>query len=159
MKQHKYDVSVAWTGSLGRGTDSYTSYSRDYEITASGKPPLAGSSAPDYRGDPARYNPEDLLVAGLSACHMLWYLHLCADNGIVVTEYSDEAQGVMTEDADGSGEFAEVTLRPRVKIAADADAHKALLLHEEAHGLCFLSRSVKFPVRNLPRIIKPKTAG
>jgi len=154
MKQHHYDVRVTWTGNRGAGTATYKSYTRDHLIGVSGKPDIPGSSDPAFRGDVARYSPEDLLVASLSACHMLWYLHLCAVNGIVVTAYEDAAEGTMIEKADGSGAFAEVTLHPRVKIAADADEKKALALHEEAHRLCFIASSVNFPVRHAARVDK-----
>jgi organic hydroperoxide reductase OsmC/OhrA len=152
LKQHHYETQVAWTGNEGQGTKSYKGYKRDHAITAPGKPAVLASSDPAFRGDPARYNPEELLVASLSACHMLWYLHLCAINGIVVTEYQDAASGVMNEKADGSGEFAEVTLHPQVTIEGDSDEGKALALHEEAHRYCFIANSVKFPVRNVAHI-------
>ena len=152
MKQHRYEIQVAWTGNRGEGTKAYSSYGRDHEITAPGKPALLGSADPSFRGDAARFNPEELLVASLSACHMLWYLHLCAVNNVVVTEYYDPASGFMVENADGAGAFTEVTLRPRVKVAADSDTGKALTLHEEAHRLCFIANSVKFPVKHLPSI-------
>src|SRR5208337_3980000 len=120
-REHHYSTKIVWTGNTGKGTADYRAYARDHEIRAPGKPIIPGSSDPAFRGDLARYNPEDLLVASLSACHMLWYLHLCAANGVVVMEYEDAAQGTMVEKADGSGAFVEVTLRPAVKIAADAD--------------------------------------
>jgi len=154
LKTHHYQVQMAWTGNQGEGTKTYKVYLRDHEISAAGKPAILGSSDPSFRGDPTRYNPEELLVASLSACHMLWYLHLCAVNGIVVTEYRDEAQGQMTENKDGSGAFVEVTLHPRVRIAAESDANRARTLHEEAHRLCFIANSVNFPVRNVPEIIR-----
>ncbi|HZW93399.1 MAG TPA: OsmC family protein [Candidatus Eremiobacteraceae bacterium] len=152
MKQHTYEVQVAWTGNQGQGTKAYKSYKRDHAITAAGKPPLLASSDPAFCGDPARYNPEELLVASLSSCHMLWYLHLCAVNGVVVTDYQDDATGVMNENRDGSGAFVEVTLHPRVTIEGDADRAKALSLHEEAHHKCFIANSVNFPVRTVAQI-------
>ena len=152
MKQHRYEIHVSWTGNLGQGTSGYTSYLRNHEVSAAGKPVVLASSDPAFRGDPARYNPEDLLVASLSACHMLSYLHLCAVNGVVVVDYADDAFGLMEETADGGGVFTEVTLRPAVTITAGSDADKALSLHEEAHRYCFIANSVKFPVRHEPRI-------
>jgi organic hydroperoxide reductase OsmC/OhrA len=146
-RRHHYDVHVAWTGNRGQGTSSYRSYSRNHEIRSAGKPALAGSSDPAFRGDPACYSPEDLLVASLSACHMLWYLHLCADNGIVVEEYVDGASGIMVETADGGGRFQEVVLKPRVLVRAGADLGLATRLHERAHALCFIANSVNFDVR------------
>jgi organic hydroperoxide reductase OsmC/OhrA len=145
MKQHTYEAGVEWTGNDGEGTKAYKGYRRDHVIRVKGKPDILGSSDPLFRGDPSRHNPEDLLVASVSACHMLWYLHLCATNHVTVEAYSDVAQGVMQENKDGSGEFVQVTLRPTVVIL-DGDPALALRLHEEAHGLCFIARSVRFPV-------------
>lgn len=143
---HSYTASVTWTGNLGRGTAGYRGYSRDYEIQGAGKPVIAGSSDPAFRGDPARYNPEELLVASLATCHMLWFLHLCADVGITVTAYRDQASGAMIEDTDGGGRFREATLRPRVIVAPGSDPALAQRLHEEAHRKCFIANSVNFPV-------------
>ncbi len=130
----------------GEGTKSYQSYSRDHTIGGIGKPNIAASSDPSFRGDAARYNPEELLVASLSSCHMLWYLHLCAVKGIIVMDYSDHASGALEESA-GSGQFVEVELRPLVTISGDARRADALALHHEAHQLCFIARSVNFPVK------------
>src|SRR5229473_7317154 len=144
---HNYRVSTVWTGNKGRGTNNYRSYARDHEISADGKSAaVLCSSDPAFRGDPSRYNPEELLVASLSACHMLWYLHLCADAGIVVTEYHDDASGAMAETKDGGGHFTQVTLRPVVKVAGEVDPELARRLHEQAHHLCFIANSVNFPV-------------
>ena len=150
--QHRYSVSLAWTGNDGTGTQSYGSYRRDHEIAAAGKSPIAGSSDPAFRGDGTRYNPEELLVASLSSCHMLWYLHLCAVNGIVVMEYRDAADGLLQEEDDGGGAFIGVVLRPRVTILKGGDRDRALALHEQAHRLCFIARSVRFPVDVVPQI-------
>jgi len=158
-KQHQYAVSLAWTGNDGGGTQSYRSYRRDHDITVAGKPVIPGSSDPAFRGDPSRYNPEELLVASLSSCHMLWYLHLCAVNGIVVLDYRDEASGTMQEEADGGGAFVRAELKPRVTIARGADRGKALALHGEAHHLCFISRSVRFPVDVAAEIIEGGAAS
>jgi organic hydroperoxide reductase OsmC/OhrA len=148
---HRYSVTTTWTGNRGTGTSGYRSYGRDHEINAGGKSAaIAGSSTPVYRGDADRYNPEELLIASLSACHMLWYLHLCADAGIVVTEYSDEAQGELRVGADGSGQFTSVFLRPSVTITDPGKAAAAAALHHRAHDLCFIARSVNFPVRCEP---------
>jgi organic hydroperoxide reductase OsmC/OhrA len=152
MKEHSYNVNVRWTGNTGDGTRSYRGYKRDHEISVSGKPVLPGSSDPNFRGDRERYNPEELLVASLSACHMLWYLHLCSEAGIVVTDYHDDASGRMIETQDGGGHFGEVTLRPSVKLKAGADKDLALKLHDRAHHLCFIASSVNFPVRCEPSL-------
>lgn len=152
MKQHTYPLNVRWTGNTGEGTKSYRSYQRDHTIEAGAKPPIPCSSDPSFLGDPNRYNPEELLVASLSGCHMLWYLHLCAVNHVTVVEYSDAASGVMEETEDGSGAFTRVVLRPAVKVL-EADAiEKARALHAEAHRFCFIARSVNFPVDILPEI-------
>ncbi|NEA28553.1 OsmC family protein [Actinomadura bangladeshensis] len=148
VKRHKYEVSVAWTGNTGSGTSSYRAYERAHEVRAEGKPPVPGSSDPGFRGDPARWNPEELLVASLSQCHMLWFLHLCAVEKLVVTGYEDNPQGVMVETPDGGGRFEEVVLRPRVTLADPGQADRAAELHEKAHELCFIANSVNFPVRH-----------
>ncbi|AJE81893.1 OsmC family protein [Streptomyces albus] len=147
---HAYDVTVAWTGNLGPGTSTYRSFSRDHDVRAEGKPPLAGSSDPAFRGDTARWNPEELLVASLAQCHMLWYLHLCATNGVVVTDYADRAHGEMALDASGGGQFTGVTLRPEVAVADASMLEKGHRLHAEVPALCFIARSVNFPVTHVP---------
>ncbi|KTS10685.1 peroxiredoxin [Methylobacterium radiotolerans] len=151
-KEHRYEVRVTWTGNTGSGTGAYRSYERAYDIDAEGKPTIAGSSDPSFRGDRSRWNPEDLLVASLSACHKLWYLGLCSQAGVVVTAYQDVAEGVMVEETNGAGQFASVVLRPEITISADSDEMKALALHHEAHAMCFIARSVNFPVSNEPSI-------
>jgi organic hydroperoxide reductase OsmC/OhrA len=153
MSKHEYKTTLRWTGNQGTGTSNYRAYARNYEITGPLKTAtLEGSSDAHFRGDSSKYNPEDLLVASLSACHLLSYLHLCAVNKIVVTEYSDDATGTMAENPDGSGQFTEVTLRPRVTITPESDTATALRLHEDAGKLCFIARSVNFPVRHEPLI-------
>lgn len=151
-REHTYNVTVRWTGNLGTGTSGYTAYSRDHEVTSGAKPPIPGSSDPAFRGNRLRYNPEEMLVASLSTCHMLWYLHLCADARIIVTSYLDEPEGVMVETTDGGGRFTSVVLRPRVSIQAGADPSVAESLHEKAHHLCFIANSMNFPVRCEPTI-------
>ncbi len=152
MKEHTYRCETQWTGNNGEGTRTYESYRRDHEIRVAGKPLIAASSDPSFRGDKTRYNPEELLVASLSSCHMLWYLHLCAVNRITVLEYRDTAEGVMRENQDGSGEFVRVTLHPQVRISEDGKQQQAAALHHKAHALCFISRSVNFPVEVSPAI-------
>jgi len=146
MKTHTYRTQVRWSAEGGEGTSSYRAYRRDHTIQVEGKPALLASSDPLFRGDAARYNPEELLVASLSSCHMLWYLHLCATGGVTVLEYTDDALGTMEESADGSGRFAEVQLRPRVTVDAASSRERAFALHEKAHDMCFIARSVNFPV-------------
>jgi len=146
LARHEYKVQVAWSGNDGAGTRTYADYRRDHTISTAGKPVLPGSSDPAFRGDAARYNPEELLVASISACHMLWYLHLCADSGIAVTGYRDDASGVLALNPDGSGAFTEATLRPRVILSPESDRNRAQALHAEAHRYCFIASSVNFPI-------------
>lgn len=148
--QHDYRVRVTWTGNQGSGTHGYRDYSRDHEIEVAGKATLRGSADPAFLGDAARHNPEDMLVASLAACHMLWYLHLCADAGVVVERYTDQAEGSMALTGNGGGHFTRVTLRPQVGIAAGSDPALAEQLHERAHRLCFIANSVNFPVHCEP---------
>ena len=149
-KTHSYPITMRWTGNTGTGTREYRGYERAHEYSVEGKPPIPGSSDPNFRGDRTRYNPEELLVMSLSSCHMLWYLHLCAESTIVVVDYVDEAVGLMIETADTGGHFVEVTLRPRVTLAAGSDVAVARALHDRAHHLCFVANSVNFPVRCAP---------
>ncbi|RIA55911.1 OsmC family protein [Dichotomicrobium thermohalophilum] len=149
--EHRYQVHVSWSGE----TRSYQSYSRAHRIAINGKPTIAASADPAFLGDADLPNPEDMLLAALSACHMLWYLHLCAVNGVVVTAYEDRAEATMVE-APCDGRFTDVVLHPVVTITADSDADLARSLHERAHAECFIANSVNFPVRHVPVI---KRAG
>lgn len=142
----QYDVELAWTGDLGAGTASYREYSRAHEISAAGRPVLVASSDPAFRGDQEAWNPELLLVASLSSCHMLWYLHLCADAGVVVRGYWDRAEGQMHLDPAGNGRFVSVLLRPEVAVERPEMMDSARELHDRAHERCFIARSVNFPV-------------
>jgi organic hydroperoxide reductase OsmC/OhrA len=156
VKRHRYTTEVHWTGNDGIGTSAYNGYRRDHEIAGPGKSVvIPGSSDPHFRGDGSRYNPEELLVASLSTCHMLWMLHLCAVAGIVITNYADAAEGMMNENPDGSGEFESVTLHPRITITDAARVDEAAALNHRASELCFIARSVRFPVAHQPVV----TAG
>jgi organic hydroperoxide reductase OsmC/OhrA len=148
MKRHLYRAALHWDAGAGPGTESFKSYSREHRIKTEGKPEIAATSG--FHGS-AHYNPEELLVASLSSCHMLWYLHLCSQNGIVVTRYADAAEGTMIEDESIGGKFERAVLRPRVTIAR-GDKEKAKALHHEAHRLCFIANSVNFPVDCEPMI-------
>lgn len=150
-KSHSYRTTVVWTGNSGVGTRDYRSYKRDHVIQSETKPDLLGSSDPIFRGDKHRYNPEELLVASISACHMLWYLHLCANRGIVVVGYEDKAEGVMVESEDGNGHFTSAVLHPIVTITK-GDPNIARELHDDAHRMCYIANSVNFPVRHEPTI-------
>jgi len=155
-RNHTYQITNQWTGNLGTGTSTYRAYSRNHELTAAGKSaPIPGSSDPLYRGDRSRYNPEELLLSALSACHMLWVLHLCADAGIVITSYRDDAVGEMIEHEDGSGEFVRAVLRPKMEITDGGRAAEAAALHEHAHHVCAIARSVNFPVAVEPSVSTP----
>ncbi len=137
-KKHTYKTQLSWTGNTGEGTKSYMKYERLYEIRGKGKPTLEGSSDPSFRGDPTKYNPEEMLLMSLSSCHMLWYLHLCSVNKIVVEDYNDSAEGLMNENPDGSGAFKEVTLKPEVTISS-GDLSRAEDLHHDANQRCFIA--------------------
>jgi organic hydroperoxide reductase OsmC/OhrA len=151
-KTHTYEVTVTWTGNTGTGTSAYGDFERSVEVTAGDKPALLGSADPAYRGAADRWNPEELLIASLSQCHMLWYLVLCAKEGIIVTDYVDRPSGTLVEPPDGGGHFEEVLLHPGVTIA-DADrTERATALHARAHDLCFVANSVNFDVRTDPTI-------
>ena len=143
---HHYETHILWTGNRGQGTTDYKSYARSHEISVAGKPLILGSADPAFRGDKTQYNPEELLVASLSACHMLWYLHLCSVAAVVVTHYVDRAVGTMAETEDGSGKFSEVVLKPMVTVAPSSDIQQAQQLHEQAHHFCFIANSMNFPV-------------
>jgi organic hydroperoxide reductase OsmC/OhrA len=149
---HSYMIGIRWNAGVGQGTTGYRNYSRNHAIETAGKPDIAASSDPKYRGDAQRYNPEELLVASLSSCHLLWYLHLCSVNGITVVDYRDDALGTL-EESQGSGQFVGVELRPVVTIAK-GDPAKALALHHEAHQLCFIARSVNFPVTVAAEVVE-----
>ena len=152
MAEHHYKVKTVWTGNQGKGTLNYHSYTRDHEISSDGKPVIQASSDPAFRGDRSKYNPEELLVSSISSCHMLWYLHLCAVNDIVVTSYADQAKGTMVESDDGGGRFKEVTLYREVTITDQSKISKAIELHREAHRLCFIANSCNFPITHDPVI-------
>jgi organic hydroperoxide reductase OsmC/OhrA len=151
-KQHRYRALVEWTGNRGRGTSAYLDYDRNWEIRTPGKPPVQCSNDPLLGGDPALHNPEDLLLASLAACHMLWYLHLCANAGITVVFYRDSPIGLGETEPGGAGRFLSVTLNPEVTISRESDAERARSIHREIHKYCFIARSVNFPVHYEPQI-------
>jgi organic hydroperoxide reductase OsmC/OhrA len=152
-RRHRYETRTVWTGDRGSGTADYRAYGREHETTAEGRPPIAAASDPAFRGDGGRWNPELLLVAALSQCHLLTYLHHCAVGGVTVTAYADDAVGVMAEDGEGGGRFEEVVLRPVVTVAEESMAARAAELHHEAAERCFIAASVNFPVRHEPSIV------
>jgi organic hydroperoxide reductase OsmC/OhrA len=152
LDEHRYAVTVRWTGNRGEGTATYRGYSRDHDIEVPGLPVLKGSADPTFHGDRTRYNPEQLLLTALSQCHMLSFLHVAVKHGVVVTAYQDRAEAVMRTNRDGSGQFESATLRPEVTVAAAVDAALMEQLHEEANKVCFIARSVNFPVLHEPAV-------
>lgn len=157
--QHHYQTIITWTGNTGQGTAHYRAYERAHTVSVEGKPDMLCSSDPAFRGDPSRHNPEELLLAALSACHMLWYLHLCAEAGVVVLEYTDRATGVMEECADRGGHFTEVTLHPEVVVAETRMVEQAMRLHQQANARCFIANSVRFPVWHSAKVSVGKHTG
>jgi organic hydroperoxide reductase OsmC/OhrA len=151
--EHHYSSQIFWTGADQGPTRDYRTYSRDYVIKIPGKSDITGSADPTFRGSPDLHNPEDMLVAALSACHMLSYLALCARKNVVVIAYEDEAKGKM-EMVDGVIRFSDVTLYPKVTISADSDPDRAHRQHTTAHSECFIANSVNFLVKNIPVIIQ-----
>jgi organic hydroperoxide reductase OsmC/OhrA len=152
MRDHVYDLQVTWTGNRGDGTRDIRGYDRAHTVTADGPPALEGSADPGFLGDREKWYPELLFVASISQCHMLWYLGLCARAGVVVQEYVDEPRGVMRTEADGSGRFTEVVLRPRVVVESADMADKAVALHDQAHRMCFVAQSVSCAVHHEPQV-------
>jgi organic hydroperoxide reductase OsmC/OhrA len=149
---HRYRVRATWTGDRGTGTSGYRDYARDVTLEVEGKPALPASADRPFRGDASRWNPEDLLLAALSECHLLSYLHACVTEGVVVVAYTDDASGTMVLDGRGGGAFAEVVLRPRVVVAETRMVDAATRAHAQAHEWCFIANSVNFPVRHEPEI-------
>ncbi len=147
---HRYAVNVAWTGNRGTGTSGYREYGREHSISAAGKPPIEASADRSFHGNADRWNPEELLLAALSECHLMSYLHVAVKHGVVVVDYTDEATGTMVQTPDGGGHFTEATLRPRVTVADPGQLDLAESLHAEAAGLCFIAASVNFPVHHAP---------
>ncbi|MFP5021566.1 OsmC family protein [Pseudonocardia phyllosphaerae] len=157
-REHGYTVTVTWTGDRGTGTSGYRDFDREHDVEAEGRPVVRGSADPAFRGDPTRWNPEQMLLASLSQCHMLWYLHLCADAGVVVTGYVDDARGTMVESPSG-GRYTGVTLAPRVTVRDDGMVDRALSLHRDAHAQCFIANSVAFPVEHEPTVVVSEPAS
>jgi organic hydroperoxide reductase OsmC/OhrA len=150
---HHYELHLRWTGAGSTGTTTYTAYSRNHTISAENKPDIPASADQAFRGDPTRWSPEHLLLASLSACQQLWYLHLCADAGITVLAYTDSPTAEMRENPDGTGEFITATLNPHVTLTHQADIPRATALHDAAHAHCFIARSVNFPIHHSPTTV------
>jgi organic hydroperoxide reductase OsmC/OhrA len=153
MKHHHYKTTIQWTGNKGTGTSGYRDYERSHTISVENKPMIEGSSDPAFRGDKTKYNPEEMFLSSLSSCHMLWYLHFCSEAGIIVTEYVDQATGIMEETNTGSGRFTEVTLHPTVTVKDKSMIEKAIELHHKANEFCFIANSVNFSVKHIPNVL------
>ncbi|RTZ48540.1 OsmC family peroxiredoxin (plasmid) [Chryseobacterium arthrosphaerae] len=152
MKNHHYKITTQWTGNKGTGTTGYRDYERSHTISAEHKAVIQGSSDPSFRGDRTKHNPEELFLSSLSSCHMLWYLHFCSEAGIIVTEYTDEATGIMEETTNGSGHFTEAVLHPAVTVTEESMIEKATELHHKANEYCFIANSVNFPVKHIATV-------
>ena len=150
-KQHLYSLTIDWTGNNGSGTSDYKAYERSHTVSIPNKTVINCSSDPSFRGDPNKHNPEELFVSSIASCHMLWYLHLCSEAGITITSYTDNAQGIMGENTDGSGHFKEVTLNPLVFVKEASMVEKAIELHKKANQLCFIANSCNFPIHHKPQ--------
>ncbi|REC55529.1 OsmC family peroxiredoxin [Chryseobacterium piscium] len=152
MKQHQYKSKIKWTGNTSESTQNYRSYERSYTISVDGKAEIKGSSDPAFLGNPELHNPEDLLLASVSSCHLLWYLHFCSVNKILVLEYIDFVEGTMIESENGSGKFTEIILKPKILVAEKEMIEKAIELHHKANEYCFIANSLNFEVKHQPEI-------
>jgi len=148
MKTHNYQVKTEWTGNLGQGTSGYKNYDRSHILKVKGKAVIEASSDPSFRGDPTRHNPEELFLSSLSSCHMLWFLHLCSMEEVIVLDYIDQAEGIMIEENNGKGKFTEVTLNPMITIKEERMASKLDSIHQKANQMCFIANSCNFPVKH-----------
>ncbi|WP_233270519.1 OsmC family protein [Chachezhania sediminis] len=149
-KAHDFTTHVIWTGNRGQGTQSYRGYDRTWDVAVPGKAPIHCSNDPMLGGDPAKMNPEDMLLSALSACHMLWYLHLASDAGIAVMSYRDTPVGHGETEPSGKGRFVSAELRPRIAVPWGTDLAEAEAIHHRIHDYCFIARSVNFPVTFAP---------
>ncbi len=153
-KTHEFTSEIVWTGDRGAGAAHYRGYDRTWRIVTAGQPAIECSNDPMLGGDPSKPNPEDLLLSSLAACHMLWYLHLASEAGIVVRGYEDAPLGVGETGSRGEGRFVRAVLRPAIRIERGADLTKAEALHEAVHAFCFIARSVNFPISYEARYIE-----
>ena len=145
-KTHDFTAQIVWTGDRGAGTKEYRGYDRTWRIATPSQIPIECSNDPMLGGDPTKQNPETLLLSGLAACHMLWYLHLASNARIIVRGYEDAPVGVGETGARGEGRFLRAVLRPKIRVDRGTDLAKADTLHHEVHHFCFIARSVNFPV-------------
>lgn len=147
----EFTAAIEWTGNTGTGTSGYRDYMRDWSVITAGKPVVKCSNDPELGGNPALHNPEDLLLSALASCHMLWYLHMASDAGVVVQAYRDAPVGQGETLPSGAGRFLSAQLNPVITVNADTDLGVATAIHGQIHEVCFIARSVNFPVT-----IKPK---
>jgi organic hydroperoxide reductase OsmC/OhrA len=153
QKEHHYALKITWTGNKGTGTSHYSAYERKHLIEIINKEAIEASSDTPFRGDGSKHNPEDFLLASLSSCHMLWYLHLCADAGIIVIAYTDEPSGTLSLHENGSGSFTNVILKPKITVKNKEMVENAKLLHDKANRMCFIANSINFKVHHQPEIL------
>jgi organic hydroperoxide reductase OsmC/OhrA len=146
---HAYASRIVWEGNLGQGTSGYDRYSRTHRVIVDGKPDLLGSADQSFRGERDKHNPEELFLASIAACHMLFYLSLCARQQIAVVAYEDEVTGTLQREPNGGGKFLDITLHPKVTIARAPDRDRARALHATAHRLCFIANSCATPIRHV----------
>ena len=149
-KQHLYNLTVEWTGNKGQGTSDYRSYERSHKVIIDNKVEIQCSSDPAFRGESTKHNPEELFVAAISTCHMLWYLHLCAEAGVIVIAYTDNATGILQEAEDSGGHFTNVTLNPKIIVSDESMVERANELHQNANKLCFIANSCNFSIHHNP---------
>lgn len=152
-KEHHYHLKTIWTGNTGKGTSSYRSYERSLTVSVENKVDLLCTSDTAFNSEKTKHNPEELFLASISSCHLLWYLHLCSENGVVVHDYVDFAEGTMIETADGGGHFTQIILCPTIVVGALSMIEKAHALHQEAHKLCYIANSCNFPIVHKPTIL------
>jgi len=153
---HEYRSALQWQRQAGE-TFTDNRYSRRHVLRFDGGAELAGSSSPQVVrlpwSDPAAVDPEEMFVASLSSCHLLWFLSLAAADDWCVDEYVDDAVGVMAHDERGRMAVTLVTLRPAVRFAGPSLPSAAQLadLHHRAQEACFIANSVRSEVRCEPR--------
>ena len=151
-KEHRYKLTTVWTGNTGQGTNTYRGYERSLTVVTQNKVDIFCTSDTAFNSDKTKHNPEELFLAAISSCHLLWYLHLCSEAGVIVHEYTDNATGIMVETADGGGRFTEVTLYPQIVVSDVSMIHKAIELHVAANKLCYIANSCNFPIYHKPAI-------
>ena len=143
----EHHIHLAWD--KGDAPFTYNDYPRNHALSfKNGQETVIASAAPAYKGDATKADPEDLLVASLSSCHMLSFLAIANKKKVTVTAYEDDAVGFLEND-NGTLWIARVILRP--KVTCDADAGTLAQIHHLAHEACFIANSVKTDVRVEPR--------